>query len=280
MNIKTLSHKDADWPKQLSNINPSVKELFIRGVLGKGPRLGVIGTRRPTSYGRQCVESIVEPLAKAGITIVSGMAIGIDGLAHEHTLRAGGRTIAVLPSSIEKPYPRRHYELAQRISQSGALISEYGRASDPHKSNFIARNRIIAALSDVLLVIEAAEKSGTMHTVDFALQLGRDVAAIPGPIGHIYSEGTNRLLKEGAQMVTSPDDILEVFGIDANENRGDRNLSGLARMVDEHLAEQPLSASQLAQICRRSDHEILITLTELEIDNLVARQSDGMYARR
>ncbi len=260
-------------------MSPVVQQLFIRGEIPPGPYVGVIGTRRPTSYGKAALGALVQPLAGAGITIVSGMAIGTDGLAHEHTLKSGGRTVAVLPSSVDNPYPKRHHQLAQRIEQSGALLSEYPEGEQVQKSHFIARNRIIAALSDVLIVVEAAEKSGTMHTVDFALQMGKEVGAVPGPIQHLYSAGTNRLLKDGAHVITSSEDIFHLLGIEPTD-KPLKALTGLPGTIQATLAQEARSISQLVQLTKRNDHDIRQALTELELQNLIARRGDGMYALR
>ena len=279
MKINTLTHKDAVWPKELNNITPKVEQLYIRGKIPKSPKIGVIGTRRPTAYGLHATEALVRPLAAAGACIVSGMAIGIDSAAHRQALAAGGSTIAVLPSSLQKPYPARHRGLAEQIANNGALITEYSSTSNIYKGNFIARNRIIAAMSDVLLVVEAAERSGTMHTVDFAIQLGKDVAAIPGPINHHYSMGTNRLLKDGVHLITEPEDLIQLIGVELKQSDKIVLDEETKRVFDE-ISRQAQNVDQLRLNLGENERNISIALTELELQNLVARRQDGMYARR
>ena len=279
MNINTLTNKSAFWPNQFDNTYPPIKQLYISGDVPDLPRVGVIGTRRPTSYGRLASERIVSELSQAGVCIVSGMAIGIDSCSHIAALEAGGTTIAVLPSIIERPYPARHRSLAARIAKSGALISEYGDGSEVHKSNFIARNRIIAALSDFLLVIEASHKSGTMHTVRFSLALGAEVGAIPGPIDHINSTGTNDLLKNGAHVITQAKDILDIMGIETQKAILP-TLTDQEAAIRRHLMEGPSSVSQMASSLKLESSELLVAITGLEIHKLIAQAQDGMYALR
>ncbi len=279
MNIKSLSHKDALWTNQLANIQPSLKQLFILGELPPGPRVGIIGTRRPSAYGRQMTESLAGSLASHGVAIVSGLAIGVDSIAHRAALACGGLTIAVLPGAIQDVYPRRHLALATEISQSGAVLSEYAKGMSIHKSNFIARNRIIAALSDVLVVVEASHKSGTMHTVRFAQDLGITVGAVPGEVGHIYSQGTNQLIKDGAHLIADSQDVLDILGIPGRTTPVE-SLSNDQIIIRNTLAAGPLHVSEIA---RQSNLNLSIAnsvLSELEIDNKVARRQDGMYALR
>lgn len=280
MNIKTLSNKDANWPNALDNITPKVDKLFLRGHLPDGPRLGVIGSRRPTDYGRLVTEQIVEPLARAGVTIVSGLAIGIDGLAHQHALEAGGKTIAILPSGLGRVYPARHARLLDNICEDGAALTEYPELERAQKSHFIARNRIIAGMSDLLLVIEAAERSGTMHTVEFANQLGGDVAAVPGPINSLYSRGTNRILKDGAYLVDSADTVLSLMGLEQSAKPEKLNLSKQELDIYMCLEREPLTFTGLMLASGVSETDLRTHLSSLELNNLVARQSGGMYARR
>lgn len=167
-----------------------------------------------SSYGREITTSLAAALARAGVVVVSGLAYGVDTCAHRATLSSAGRTIAVLPSSVGKIYPSGHTHLAEQIvQQGGALVSEYPPGTIPYPVNFIARNRIVAGLSNVVLVTEASAKSGTLHTTRFALEQGVDVWAVPGNITSPLSYGTNELLKSGAGAVTTPDDLFAALGI-------------------------------------------------------------------
>jgi DNA processing protein len=175
----------------------------------KRPCVGIVGSRKLSAYGRWVTERLSRELARHGIVVVSGLALGVDSVAHQACLEGQGGTIAVLPSAVEEIYPSSHRQLAQRIlEQGGALVSEYPKGTPTLRSNFIARNRLIAGLSDVLVITEAALKSGSLHTARFALEQGKEVMAVPGNINSVTSEGTNNLLRSGATLVTSVDDVL------------------------------------------------------------------------
>lgn len=218
-NINKLTLQDNSIPGELAHIPSPPKQLFSVGtplaVLLQRPRVAVVGSRHLSAYGREATAKLTRELAERGIVIVSGLALGIDSVAHRAALEAGGTTIAVLPSPLEKVYPASHARLAaQIVDQGGALVSEYAEGSDVYRTNFIARNRLIAALSRAVLVTEAAEKSGSLHTARFALDQGRDVLAVPGSIFSPTSVGTNNLIKWGATPVTTYQDVLHALGIE------------------------------------------------------------------
>lgn len=176
--------------------------------------VAIVGSRNITTYGKQVTQQLAGELARAGVVVVSGLAIGVDGIAHQAALDAGGLTVAVLPSGLDTIYPARHHRLAQKIvEQGGALITEYPANSTPYKGKFVARNRIVAGLSRAVLVTEASLKSGTLHTARFGLEQGIDVMAVPGNITNTNSVGTNNLIKSGAVPITSADDIFAILGI-------------------------------------------------------------------
>ncbi len=208
-----LTLKQRYLPKEILRLPQPPKQLYISGdrldiLLGK-PRIGIVGSRKVTPYGRAVTTKLASELAGKGIVVVSGLALGIDSIAHTSCLRAGGTTIAVLPSGLDKIVPTSHTQLAHQITGShGLLVTEYPAGSEPFRINFVARNRIIAALSEGLLIPEAAVNSGSLHTARFALELGIPVFAVPGPITSPMSEGTNNLIKAGAVPVTQTEDIL------------------------------------------------------------------------
>lgn len=177
----------------------------------RNPTVAIVGTRKPSAYGIRVTRKLTRELAGQGVTIISGLALGLDSIAHQTCVDHGGKTIAVLPSSIDNIYPRRHRQLARDITDSGgALVSEYTAGSTgPQKHNFIARNRIIAALANLIVIPEASKSSGSLHTANFGLELGIDVLAVPGSIYSPQSEGTNHLIQQGACAVTSTSDILD-----------------------------------------------------------------------
>ncbi|HEX8182096.1 MAG TPA: DNA-processing protein DprA [Candidatus Saccharimonadales bacterium] len=217
--VNTLTLADSAYAAVFEGILPAVKTLYVRSDnlpdLLTRPRVAIVGSRKVSPYGRAVTAQFAGDLARQGIVIVSGLAYGVDAIAHQAALDAGGLTIAVLPSSVEKVYPAAHTELARRIvGQGGALMSEYpAAASIAYKNQFIERNRIVSGMSNVLLITEAAINSGTMHTARFALEQGKDVLAIPGNITSATSAGTNNLIKAGAAPATSPEDVLALLGL-------------------------------------------------------------------
>jgi DNA processing protein len=227
--------------------------LFATGrleLLGN-PAVGVVGTREPTDYGRQAAMQLAGDLARAGYTVVSGMAKGIDAAAHAGALGAGGETVGVLGHGIDLTYPRENGRLFAAMRERGLLVTELPPGAEPLSGNFPRRNRLISALSEGVLVVEMAVKSGAQHTVSYALEQGKEVFAVPGPIGSPMSAGTNQLLKEGARLVTSADDILEELrGVGRTTSlRATRNAAAgqpLAFALDAAPAAEPVQPDGLA----------------------------------
>lgn len=253
-NIYCLTKDDEEYPELLKQIYDPPFCLFVRGNLDmiKFP-VAVVGTRKFTNYGKQVTEEIIFELAKQGITIVSGLALGIDGIAHETTINAGGKTIAVLGTGINRKhvYPASHYQLSEKIIASGgALVSEYPPGALPSKYSFPRRNRIIAGLSIGTLVIEAPEDSGALITSQYALDNNREVFAIPQNINSINSAGGNNLLKNGAHLVTKAEDILEVL-----------NLQDIKEFIDsqEIIPDSPTEAKILEILTKEPIHVDVIT---------------------
>jgi DNA processing protein len=263
-------------PDRLRQLPQPPKTLYGAGqqldILLERPVVGIVGSRKVSPYGRGVAADLAEQLARKGITIVSGLALGVDSIAHEAALQAGGATIAVLPSGLHSIYPASHHDLAKRIVESGkgTLISEYEAAYKPGRESFIARNRIIAGLSDILLVTEAAERSGSLHTARFALEQGKAVLAVPGNITSPTSAGTNNLIKAGATPVTSVEDVFNVLGIDQNiqlnlyyaENENEEAILALLREGIQN-GEELLQKSQLAI------HDFQQHLSMLEINGVI-----------
>ena len=208
---RVVTQADAAYPQAFRTLADPPFVLYALGdvhLMGE-PAIGVVGTRMPTDYGRQVAGRLAFELARAGYGIASGMAKGIDAVAQTAALDAGGATVGVLGHGIDRIYPPQNARLFHRVRERGLLISEMSPGEEPLAGNFPRRNRLIAALSAGVLVVEMGEKSGARHTVEFALELGKEVFAVPGPIGSAASMGTNQLLKEGARLVTSSQDILE-----------------------------------------------------------------------
>jgi len=264
-----------ELPQRLKVIDSPPKQLFIIGknldALLQKPTVTIVGSRRPTSYGREVTSHLARELTKHGVVIVSGLALGVDSIAHQACLDAGGHTVAVLPCGPDAIYPNTHRNLAKRIvNQGGALITEYAPETPPLRQNFIARNRLVSGLGDVVIITEAAEKSGTLHTANFALNQGKTVMAIPGPITSTLSKGTNNLIKTGALPLTDIDDVLYQLGIDD---------SVLSKEIIANTSEEHIILT-LLQKGVRDGHTLLIesklephifnqTLTLLEINGQV-----------
>ncbi len=276
MKVNSLKHDGPDFPDILRQIPSPPKELFWIGnhpsaFLDK-PRVAIVGSRKISAYGRAVTQRLAGELAKVGVVIVSGLAIGVDSVAHQATLDSGGLTIAVLPTSLDQIYPASHLNLARQIAASGGcLICEYPPGAEAFKSNFIARNRLVSGLADILLITEAAKNSGTMHTASFALEQGRTVMAVPGNINSPGSEGCNNLIKAGASPVTSVEDILFDIGLDPGTQqqtkifRGNDNEQKIFDLIRQGVADQ----EALAATTRLDGQTLNTTLTMLEINGYI-----------
>ncbi|HLA49054.1 MAG TPA: DNA-processing protein DprA [Candidatus Saccharimonadales bacterium] len=280
MRVNSLKHDDPDFPQLLRHIPSPPRQLFWLGAHPRSfldkPRVAVVGSRQASSYGAQVTERLVSALAKAGLVIVSGLALGVDSIAHTACLRAGGLTIAVLPSGLDQIYPASHLALAKQIvERGGCLISEYPPGAQIYRSNFIARNRLISGLADGLLITEAAKGSGTMHTASFALEQGRSVMAVPGNINSLGSEGCNSLIKNGALPVTSVDDVLAELGIGTNKPKGSRafrsgpNEQKIFDLIRSGIGDQ----QQLAAAARLNGSQLGAALRTLEINGYIRAES-------
>jgi DNA processing protein len=268
--IHTLRLSDPSYPDYLAAIAGPPQQLYYLGDLMpllNLPRLAVIGSRRVSPYGRGVTVKLAQAAAEQGVVIVSGLALGVDGLAHQAALDAGGKTIAVLAGGLDHIYPSSHHRLAEEIvKQGGVLVSEYPLGTESFKQNFIARNRIVSGISDGVLITEAAEKSGTLHTANFALEQGRTVMAVPGNITSLLSAGTNNLIKAGATPVTGLDDILAALGLSKTTTVQLRLGATEEEAAVLRLLEQGISdGSELLRLSELSAPQFNQTLTMLEI---------------
>jgi DNA processing protein len=214
MKIKAISPDDSAFLQIIETIVLKPKTLYFVGLLPKQrpPVVAIVGTRKPTSYGKEVTFNLAYKLAQKGVVIVSGLAFGVDAIAHKAALEAGGTTIAVLANGLDSVYPAAHRQLAKQIvDNGGALVSEYPPGTPARDFQFLARNRIVSGLADAVIVTEAAARSGTLSTVMHALEQGREVFTVPGNITSPMSVGPNRLLQQGAHPVTAIDDILQVI---------------------------------------------------------------------
>src|SRR5579883_1857465 len=238
MDSKKLMLSSSVFPDALRTIPSAPTQLFAVGAAYEDwadrPRVAIVGSRKVSPYGREITTQLARGLAERGIVVISGLALGVDGLAHRAALDAGGCTVAVLPTPLSDIYPSSHQQLARHIvKQGGTLYSEYEPGSSIFRTNFIARNRLIAGLAKVVLITEAAEKSGSLHTARFALEQGKDVLAVPGSIYNPMSVGANNLIKAGAMPVTDVADILRALGI--TEKATKRNARPKGSTPEEQL---------------------------------------------
>ncbi len=282
-----ITINDETYPDALRQIACPPLVLYVRGALKPEDKnaLAVVGTRKPTRYGKKTARSLAYQLASGGVTIISGLAKGLDSEAHQGALDAGGRTIAVLGSGLLRMYPRENIKLARRIAQSGAVISEFPLETDPYRSNFPIRNRIISGMSLGTVVVEAAAKSGTLITAAFALEQGRAVFSVPGNVDQPASEGANSLIKQGASLVQNADDIFrELPYLTRRKDLPDQNkhksmavkLSSKEKSIVDLLSDQPVHIDELTQLCHMSAAEISVLLLTLEIKRII-KQLPGKY---
>ncbi len=253
--------------------------LYLRGSLGSddGVAAAIVGSRRATEYGLRVARVLGGDLARAGVTVVAGLARGIDAAAHRGALEAGGRTLAVLGSGLLEPYPSEHVGLIENIVASGAVVSEFPLRMPPRPTHFPQRNRLVAALSLAVVVVEAAERSGALSTARHALDLGREVVAVPGPVDSPVSQGTLRLLQEGAAPIGSAQDLFHALGwCDA----GPTDLPGEERRVLDVLAEGGATAEAVAREAKMPEEVAAGHLLALEVRGLVVRTEDGMFFAR
>jgi DNA processing protein len=266
--VRWLGRSDPDFPPLLAAIHDPPPGLFVRGAAGQEalgrPTAAVVGARACSPYGAQVARMLGRELAAAGLVVVSGLARGVDGEAHRGALEAGGTTVAILGCGIDRDYPASHAELAARIRGSGLAVSEYAPRVEPAPWRFPARNRIIAGLSAVTIVVEARERSGALITADLALEEGREVFAVPGEITSALSSGTNDLLRLGAAPLLSPADVLDVFGLTAREAEP-VNLTPTADAVLTRLRDGPTSADELVRSTGLEAGALASALTELEL---------------
>jgi len=272
LNIKTISFLDENYPKNLTTINDFPSVLFVRGEIKNedSKALAIIGTRSATDYGKQIAEKFAYELASYGITIVSGLARGIDTIAHKGAIKGKGRTIAVLGCGIDIYYPPENRNLYSEIAENGAVLTEFNFGTPPLAHHFPQRNRLISGLAIAVLAVEARSKSGVLNTVEWAANQGRDVYAVPGDIRSKTSEGTNQLIKDGAKPVSSIQDILEELGIAAKkEEKREIPVSEIEKKLLETIALEPLYVDKIAELTNMDIPSLLTTLLELEIKGLV-----------
>ena len=281
LGIRALAPGSAEFPAALASIPDPPLIVWARGPLPEGPALAMVGARRASTRALACARGFAAEIAKAGIAVISGLAYGIDAASHEGALDGRGRTLAVLASGLDQVTPRGQTKLAQRILESGgAWLSEHPPGEGAHPHHFPERNRLISGLASATLIVEAREKSGSLWTARHALEQGRDVLVVPGPIDSELCRGTNRLLRDGATPILEPADAIEaVLGPlarraatpDPGAGEGPAS-SDPARAILGLLADGPLDLDAIARALDRSPAELAGLLLELELTGLVKRE--------
>ena len=283
---QVLTWDSPDYPPLLRQIPAAPPLIFVRGRFEPVDQwaVAVVGTRRLSAYGRLVAHDLVSGLARNGITIVSGLARGIDAVAHRATLEANGRTVAIMACGIDRVYPPEHRDLAHQIVESGgAIVTEFPLGTEPISANFPARNRLISGLSMGVLVVEAGEKSGALVTARFALEQDREVFAIPGNINSPVSVGSNRLIQQGAKLVTRVEDILEELNLRMAAEQAVAQVT-LPDTAEEaallsQLSSQPLHVDELGRITGMPSYIVSSTLTMMELKGMVQQVGGMNYVR-
>ncbi len=286
--VVLLTLEDPLYPSNLLNIYDPPPLIYVKGEIKKEDNfaVAVVGSRHPLTYGRSITQRISGELAENGVTVVSGLARGIDTSAHRGALSAGGRTIAVLGCGIDIIYPPENKELARAITKKGAIISEFPFSTPPLGTNFPPRNRIISGLSLGVVIVEAGKRSGSLITARFALEQGREVFAVPGDVSSPQSKGTNQLIKEGAKLVENASDILCEISLQLEEplekekeTQKDFGLSGQDLAIISVLGERPLDIDTIIQKTNLKANLVSSILLELELKGLIQQLPGKMFIR-
>jgi DNA processing protein len=267
---------DEEFPSRLAATSDPPLGVFVRGRVAQGHTVALVGARRATAYGREVAEYLGRELARAGVTVVSGMARGVDAAAHRGALAGGGQTLAVWGAGPDRPYPPEHAGLGEEIAACGCLLTEYPPGSPPLPYHFPERNRIIAGLSEVVVVVEADERSGALITARLALDEGREVMAVPGSVFSRLSAGPNGLLRAGAAPALTADDVLGTLGLPAARPDPLDDDGPLLNLVP---AGETITVDRLAAASRQPIAQVLEALLTLELAGRVVRQADGSYRR-
>lgn len=283
---RTIRPNDGHYPHALARCADAPPELRVRGTLGPDrPRVAVVGTRQPDEYGTELARRIAFGLARAGVSVISGGAIGVDAAAHRAALDAGGHTVAVLGSGLDVPHPASNRQLFARILEAGgALVSELSDAAEARRWTFPDRNRIVSGMSDAVVVVRAAAKSGALITADWARRQGVPLFAVPGDVDDPLSAGPLALLRTGAHVAATADDVLGALGIAAAEpTQIDLPALGLdagARALLEALGPRARHADDLARAARLAPAAALAGLLALELEGLCEQRPGHQFVRR
>jgi DNA processing protein len=281
LGISVITWEDEVYPHRLKEIDQPPPVLYLRGELHPEDEwaVAVVGTRRITPYGRQVAEEMAVALARSGVTVISGLARGVDAVAHQAALNAGGRSLAVLGSGVDRIYPPEHRRLAEQITAQGAVLSDYPPGTAPDAANFPPRNRLISGLSMAVVVVEAGKTSGALITAAFAADQGREVFAVPGNITAPHSQGTNRLIRDGARPLLDPQDLLETLQLTMiTEHLAARVIlpaDAVEARLFETLGREPLHIDEIRARTDLPIEKVTASLAMMELKGMV-RQVGGM----
>lgn len=285
--IRFIMAGEPEYPHRLGNIYDMPMWLYVKGALPDDslPCAAIVGARSCTPYGRQVAEHLSRVLSENGVQTVSGLAYGIDGAAHRGSVKAQGATYAVLGSGVDHCYPRENIGLYNAVMEKGGVISEYGPGEKPAAGNFPSRNRIISGLSDVVIVVEARKKSGSLITADLALEQGKEVFAVPGRVNDPLSAGCNCLIRQGAALLQSPEDILDFFRIDCKNclkgiKKSGKALAKTEKMVYSCLDSRPKHVEEVIEKSRLPAGECMAVLLKLELDGIIMQPVNQYYMRK
>jgi DNA processing protein len=284
LHVSLITRHDEAYPARLKEIHDRPAVLFVKGEIKTGDEwcVSIVGTRQPTIYGRQVADEMAAGLAASHITVVSGLAKGIDAISHQAALSAGGRTLAVVGGGLDSIYPAENTELAGRIVEHGALISEYPPGTRPRPENFPRRNRILSGLCLGVLVVEAAEASGALITAQLALEQNREVFAVPGSILSGVSRGTNKLIQDGAKLVRQVSDILEELNLTAAAHQIEMKevmpASDTEAALLRYIGAAPVHIDEICQASQLPAHIVSGTLAMMELKGMVKQVGAMNYA--
>jgi DNA processing protein len=291
MGARALPLLSPAYPPRLARLRDPAPLLLVRGDIDAlaAPSVAIVGSRAATRYGLDAARQLARDLARAGVVVISGLALGIDGAAHRGALEAGGRTVAVLACGLDRIYPPSHRALARRIEGRGALVSELPLGTRPLPAFFPLRNRLISGMAAAVVIVEARERSGSLITAAHAANQGVDVFALPGPITAPTSAGPNRLLREGAYVALEAADVLREMGIPvpvgsppagSESARGSAGRPPSARAILDSLEHQPATRDELGRRLARPPEGLALDLLELELEGEVVEDRDGRWRRR
>lgn len=284
--VRYISRKHYEYPERLKNVEKGPDGLYVMGKMPEPERksVAIVGARNCTVYGMRAAEEFAYVLAENGVEVISGLALGIDTAAHRGALRAGKGTYAVLGCGADICYPKANRKLYEEIRKNGGIISEYPEQTKPLPYHFPLRNRIISGLADLVLVVEAREKSGSLITADIALEQGKEVYAVPGGIYDALSKGCNRLIRQGAGIATEPLDVLFALGIKCEQSKNifQKNNNSLAtkeKLVYSHLCLFPKTIDELVRETELSLQQVLEILLELEMEGYAREIAKNHFVR-